>query len=54
MATAIFNGDKWTKSLGSLIPKGAEVEILKFCYRRRVLVKYQGQTILTMLWCLKR
>lgn len=51
--TRIFKWDKWCKVLGSRIPNGAEVEVLRFLYRRRVLVRYQGQTISTMLWCLK-
>ncbi len=49
-----FKGDKWTRILGSLIPVGAEVDLIKYCYRRRVLVEYQGQTVLTMLWCLDK
>ena len=49
----IYRGDKWTRLLGSIIPIGAPVKVLKYCFRRRVLVEYQGKTILTMLWCLK-
>jgi hypothetical protein len=47
-----FKGDKYTKMYGSIIPLGTMVKILKYCFRRRVLVEYQGKTILTMLWCL--
>lgn len=52
MKTAIFKGDKWTRLLGTLIPLGTSVKVIKYCYRRRVLVEYQGKTVLTMLWCL--
>jgi len=50
----IFKGDKWTRLLGSLIPVGTEVNVIKYCYRRRVLVEYQGKKVLTMLWCLEK
>jgi hypothetical protein len=50
----IFKGDKWSKIIGSRIPLGSMVEVVRFCYRRRVLVRYQGEEILTMLWCLSR
>ena len=50
----IFKGDRWTRAYGSRIPDGATVEVLKFCPRRRVLVRYEGEPILTMLWCLKK
>ena len=47
-----FKGDKWTRAIGGLIPVGAEVEIIRFLFRRRVLVSWQGRKVLTMLWCL--
>jgi len=50
--TRIFKGDKWNKLLGSRIPTGAVVEVIRFYTRRRVLVNYQGEAINTMLWCL--
>ncbi len=50
----IFKGDKWTEVLGSVIPIGTAVEVIRFCYRRRVLVEYHGVLVLTMLWCLKK
>jgi hypothetical protein len=50
----IYRGDKWTRILGSLIPLGTSVKVLKFCYRRRVIVEYQNKPVLTMLWCLVR
>jgi len=49
-----FKGDKWTRYYGSRIPIGATIRVLKFYPRRRVLVEYEGQRILTMLWCLKK
>jgi len=49
-----FKPDKWNKSLGSRIPAGAMVEIVKFMPRRRVLIKYRGELILTMLWCVPK
>ena len=54
MTARIFKGDRWTRFYGSRIPHGATVEVLKFCPRRRVLVKHEGEPILTMLWCLKK
>ena len=50
----IFKGDRWTKLYGSRIPIGAMVRVLRFMPRRRVLVEYQGEPILTMLWALKK
>jgi len=50
----IYKGDKWTRMLGSRIPIGTVVEVVKFYPRRRVMVEYQGEKILTMLWCLKK
>ncbi len=50
----IFKGDKWTRYLGSLIPVGSVVDVVRFYPRRRVIVEYQGEQILTMLWCLKK
>ena len=54
MTTRIFKGDKWNKILGSRIPVGAEVKVLRFFPRRRVLVEYEGEAILTMLWCIRK
>lgn len=54
MTTRIFKGDKCLRSLGSRIPFGTEVEVVRFCPRRRVLVEYQGEKMMTMLWCLKK
>lgn len=54
MTYRIFKGDRWTRYYGSRIPIGAMVEVVKFYPRRRVMVKYQGERILTMLWCLKK
>ncbi|KKN35024.1 hypothetical protein LCGC14_0787730 [marine sediment metagenome] len=50
----IFKGDKWNRLLGSRIPDGAIVKVVKFWPRRRVWVKYQGELMGTMLWCLKK
>jgi len=50
----IFKGDKWNRELGAIIPDGAIVEVIRFWPRRKVLVKYAGQPVLTMLWCLKK
>ena len=36
------------------VPAGAEVEVLKFYPKRRVLVEYQGQPILTLQACIRR
>ncbi len=50
----VFKFDKWNKALGSRIPNGAEVSIIKFYPRRRVLVSYQGELINVMLWCVPK
>lgn len=50
----VFKGDRWVKLYGSRIPIGSIVEVIKFYYRRRVLIKYNGEIILTLLWCLKK
>lgn len=50
----IFKGDKWTRLLGSRIPEGSVVTVVRFWPRRRVWVDYQGEIIGTMLWCLKK
>jgi len=49
-----FKGDKWTRAYGSRIPVGTSVKVLRFYPRRRVIVEYNGEAILTMLWCLKK
>jgi len=54
MVQRIYKGDKWTNLIGSRIPYGSVVEVVKFYPRRRVIVNYQGENILTMLWCLKK
>lgn len=50
----IFHGDRWNRAIGSRIPDGALVEVVKFWPRRRVWVRYQGEIIGTMLWCLRK
>ena len=54
MTTRIFKGDRYTREYGSRIPPGQTVNVVKFYPRRRVLVEFQGQKILTLLWCLKK
>ena len=49
-----FKGDKWSRSLGSRIPIGTIVRVIKFLPRRRVIVEYNREPILTMLWCLEK
>jgi len=49
-----FKPDKWNKILGSRIPEGAQVEIVKFMPRLRVLISYKGELINTMLWCVPK
>lgn len=49
-----FKWDKWLKLYGSRIPDGYEVEVIKFLSRRRVIVKFQGKFINTMLWCVPK
>jgi hypothetical protein len=50
----IFKGDRWTRTIGSRVLEGAVVKVVKFCFRRRVIIEYQGEQIMTMLWCLKK
>jgi len=52
--TRIYKGDRHTRLYGSRIPVGTQVKVLKFCPRRRVLVEYDGEPILTLLWCLAK
>ena len=54
MIKRIFKGDKWNRLLGTRIPIGAVVIVVKFMPRRRVIISYHGELITTMLWCLKK
>jgi len=54
MTTRIYKGDKWTRAMGSRIPEGTVVNVVKFCPRRTVIVEYLGEKIITKLWCLKK
>jgi len=49
-----FKWDKWLKLLGSRIPSGSQVEVLRFMPRRRVVIRYQGEVLNTMLWCVPK
>jgi len=51
-AKRIYKPDKWARFYGSRIPCGAEVEVVRFYPRRRVMVRYRGELMVTMLWCL--
>lgn len=48
----IFKGDKWTRLIGSRVPFGAVVKVIRYYPRRRVLIEYEGERLTTMLWCL--
>jgi len=48
----IFKGDKYNRLIGTRIPYGAVVNVVRFYPRRRVVVEYNGIECLTMLWCL--
>jgi hypothetical protein len=50
----IFKGDKWNKLLGQKVPDGAVVNVVKYYPRRRVIIEYNGEQILTMLWNLRK
>jgi hypothetical protein len=52
MKYRIFKGDKWTRLLGSRIPIGALVQVVRFMPRRRVIIKFGQEVMTTMLWCL--
>lgn len=47
-----YRGDKWARALGSVIPLGATVTVLRNFARRRVLVEWDGRAVLTFQWCL--
>jgi len=50
----IFKGDKMTEAIGSKVPVGARVEFIRALYRRRALIRYKGEEIMTMRYCLRR
>ena len=54
MQQRIFKGDKYNKMIGTRIPFGTVVDVVRYFPRRRVIVEYQGEQILTMLWCLQK
>lgn len=49
-----FKGDKWNKQFGYAGPYGAMIEVVRFGPRRKVLVQWNGQLFITMLWYLCR
>lgn len=49
-----YHLDKQQRLLGSLLPEGALVEVVKFLPRRRVLIRFEGILVHTMLWCLRK
>jgi len=49
-----FKPDKWNRLLGSRIPAGEEVVVVRFMPRRRALIRYCGELMLTMLWCVPK
>ena len=54
MILRVFKSDKWARIYGCRIPIDSIVEVIKFYPRRKVLIKYNGESILTMLWCLRK
>ena len=54
MERRYFKGDKWTRGYGSVVPTGAEVQVLRFFPRRKALVDWQGTRVITMVWCLSK
>ena len=49
-----FRWDRWHKLLGCKVPNGAIVQVVRFMARRRVIIEYNGEQLLTMLWCLNK
>jgi len=47
-----YRGDRWARAYCSPL-LGQEVEVLRNMPRRRVLVLYMGQVVLTFQWCLE-
>lgn len=54
MPERIWKGDRWTRALGSRVPTGAVVSVERFMPRRRAVIRYEGETVTTMLWCLAK
>ena len=62
MRLRIFKGDRYTRLIpklerffvGSRVPIGAVVRVVDFYPRRRAMIEYRGEQILTMTWCLKK
>ena len=50
--SAFYKPDKWGKAMGTAIPAGAAVTVVRRFARRRVVVEHDGQRVLTFLWCL--
>ncbi|MBF8255106.1 MAG: hypothetical protein HW375_13 [Anaerolineales bacterium] len=48
-----YRGDRWAKAYGVAMI-GELVEVVRYMARRRVLVRYEGRTVLTFTWCLAR
>jgi hypothetical protein len=40
--------------MGSRIPHGSVVKVVKFCPHRTAIVEYNGERIITKLWCLAK
>ena len=49
-----FKYDRWCRALGARVPDGALVEVVRFMPRRRVVIRYGGELINTMLWCVPK
>jgi len=51
---AIWRARQSKEGMPFQVPIGAEVEIVKFYPRRKVLVNYQGKEILTLQACIRQ
>ena len=50
--SAVYRPDKYGKAMGTSIPAGALVDVVRRFPRRRVLVLHDGRRVMTFLWCL--
>jgi len=54
MTTKVWRAQRTREGYPYIVPVGAEVEVIRNFPKRRVLVSYQGELILTMQGCLRK
>lgn len=48
-----YRGDAVTRIHGSIVPIGERVLVIKYLFRRRVVIEFQGLRLITFTWCLR-